>query len=61
MIAFVEERGGVFWVYDQNKRILFNHRGDELMGYTGSSVTIRSGSHIVTYNDQNQIIANRSI
>jgi hypothetical protein len=55
------ERGSVIAVYDERGQMLFtkaNGSGphDGLLGFTGSTVTVRSGSVIITYGENGQII-----
>ena len=50
------ERGSLIYVYDEHGRTLFSKvRGsgprDGLLGFTGSTVTIRFGSVIYTYDE----------
>jgi hypothetical protein len=41
----------VAYVYDQRGDILFLMPCDALLGYTGGTVTVRQGSHALTYNN----------
>ena len=55
------ERGSVILVYDQRGQMLFSKANgsgahDGLLGFTGSTVTVRSGSVITTYGEYGQII-----
>ena len=60
-IASAVERGSQVFVYDERGLMLFtkaNGSGphDGLLGFTGSSVTVRSGSVIITYGEYGQIL-----
>ena len=55
------ERGSVILVYDQRGQMLFSKANgsgthDGLLGFTGSTVTVRSGSTATTYGPVGQII-----
>jgi hypothetical protein len=61
MIGSALERGSLIYVYDEDGRTLFaKNKGsgpeDGLLGFTGSTVTIRFGSVIYTYNDHGQTV-----
>ena len=56
MIGSAIERGSFIFVYDDDGHLLFSKaRGsaptDGLIGFTGSTVTVRYGSIISTYGD----------
>jgi len=51
----------VILVFDQGGQMLFSKANgsgphDGLLGFTGSSVTVRSGSLIITYGEYGQIL-----
>jgi hypothetical protein len=55
------ERGSLIQVFDTNGRTLFsNAKGsgprDGLLGFTGSTVTVRFGSLIYTYSERGQTL-----
>jgi hypothetical protein len=55
------ERGSLICVYDEDGRTLFQKsRGsgpdDGLLGFTGSTVTVRFGSIIYTYDEDGQTV-----
>lgn len=55
------ERGSLIYVFDEHGRTLFakargNGPDDSLMGFTGSSVTVRFGSTIYTYDQTGMTI-----
>ena len=55
------ERGSLIQVFDTNGRMLFTKaRGsgprDGLLGFTGSTVTVRFGSVVYTYDERGQTI-----
>jgi hypothetical protein len=57
MIGSALERGSWIYVFDQGGMTLFSKaKGsapkDGLLGFTGSTVTIRSGSSIYTYDEK---------
>jgi hypothetical protein len=43
--------GKTVYVYDNRGNILFIISADALLGYTGSSLTVRLGSYALTYNN----------
>lgn len=56
MIGSAFERGSLICVYDERGRTLFqkalrNGSLDGLLGFTGSTVTVRFGSVIYTYDE----------
>ena len=60
-IASAVERGSQVFAYNERGLMLFtkaNGSGphDGLLGFTSSSVTVRSGSVIITYGENGQII-----
>lgn len=51
-------------VYDERGKLLFNKQVgsgqfDGLIGYTATTVTIRHGNVINTYNDKNHLVFNK--
>jgi len=61
MIGSALERGSLIYVFDEDGRTLFaKARGsgprDGLLGFTGSTVTVRFGSIIHTYDEDGQTI-----
>ncbi len=55
------ERGSLIYVYDENGRTLFSKacgsgHEDGLLGFTGSTVTVRFGSVIYTYDERGMTI-----
>jgi hypothetical protein len=61
MIASAFERGSLIVVYDEHGRTLFskargNGPNDGLMGFTGSTVTMRYGSIVYTYGEHGQTL-----
>ena len=59
MIITCIQRGGSVYVYGQGNRMLFSVTGT-LVGYTGSSVSVRRGSTVYTYDDHNRMIGSHS-
>ena len=60
-IASAIERGSLVFVYDERGLMLYSKpKGsgptDGLLGFTSSSVTVRSGSTVFTYGPTGQII-----
>lgn len=58
------ERGSVIVVYDESGRMLFSKATgpdshDGLLGFTGSTVTVRTGLSITTYGEYGQILYTR--
>ncbi|MCT7492767.1 hypothetical protein [Aliarcobacter cryaerophilus] len=61
-IASVIQQGEFIHVYDENNRklfylTLFLKRGDKLMGYTNTTVSIQFGDFIETYDDKRNRIS----
>jgi hypothetical protein len=61
MIGSAIERGSFIFVHDEHGRTLFSKaKGsgakDGLLGFTGSTVTVRFGSIIYTYGEDGQTI-----
>ena len=61
MIGSAIERGSLICVYDERGRTLFqkalgNGPDDVLLGFTGSTVTVRFGSIIYTYDERGSTI-----
>jgi hypothetical protein len=61
MIGSALERGSLIVVFDEHGRSLFSKaKGsgprDGLLGFTGSSVTVRFGSIIYTYGEHGQTL-----
>jgi hypothetical protein len=61
MIGSAIERGSQVFVYDERGQMLFSKaRGsgpkDGLLGFTGSTVTVRSGSIIYTYGKDGMVL-----
>ena len=50
-IASAVAIGKVTYVYDHQGNILFLMPSDGLLGYTPTTVTVRQGSHALTYNN----------
>jgi hypothetical protein len=50
-IASVTMIQKIAYAYDQRGNILFLLPCDGILGYTGTSVTIRQGAHALTYNN----------
>ena len=60
------ESGSVILVYDERGQMLFSKpKGsaprDGLLGFTGSTVTVRSGSTTFTYGDYGQLIYTKGV
>lgn len=56
-IAMAVQRGNNALVYDETGKILCSIGSvDALMGWTSSTVTIRNGNTMRTYNEKGQII-----
>ncbi len=51
MIVTAIQKGNSVYIYGEKSRLLFTQHGD-LYGYTGSSVSIKRGSTIYTYNER---------
>ena len=61
MIGSAIERGSIIYVYDEHGRTLFsksrgNGPDDGLLGFTGSTVTMRYGSIVYTYDENGMTI-----
>jgi hypothetical protein len=66
MIGSAIERGSLVFVYDERGLMLYSKpKGsgpqDGLLGFTGSSVTIRSGSTATTYGPTGQMIYSKPV
>ena len=60
------ERGSVILVFDQGGQMLFSKANgsgphDGLLGFTGSTVTIRTGLSITTYGEYGQILYTKPV
>jgi hypothetical protein len=60
-IGSAVERGSVILVYNEHGHVLFSKpKGsgprDGLLGFTGSTVTVRAGSNVLTYGEYGQIL-----
>jgi hypothetical protein len=60
-IASALQRGNVIYAYDEKGRQIFAKPGDALVGYTGSSVSIRKGNTVYTYNERGGQIMAKSV
>lgn len=65
-IGSVIERGTLVCVYNDKNMQIFSKsiepkKGDRLMGYTGSSVSIKIGSSVHTYNEKGINIGSKSV
>ena len=65
MIGSAIERGSLIYVYDEHGRTLFqkalgNGPDDGLLGFTGSTVTVRFGSIIYTYDEHGMTLYAKS-
>jgi hypothetical protein len=61
MIGSALERGSLIYVFDEDGRTLFSKaKGsgprDGLLGFSGSTVTVRFGSIIYTYGEDGQTV-----
>lgn len=56
MIVTATQKGNSVYVYGEKSRLLFAKNGN-LYGYTGSSVSIKRGSTIYTYNERGSLIS----
>jgi hypothetical protein len=66
MIGSVIERGSLIVVYDEHGRTLFskargNGPNDGLLGFAGSTVTIRFGSVIYTYDEHGMTLYAKAV
>lgn len=55
MIASARDDGHFIYVYDENGRTLFVKSG-ELMGFTGSTVTVRREPFYYTYDENGSLL-----
>ena len=60
MIGTAVQKGPRVEVYDENGRYLFSRDG-ELQGFTATTVTIRSGHTLYTYNDRGNLNFSKSV
>lgn len=53
-ITLAVEKGSNVYVYDGNKKLytLAISKNDELVGYTGSTVNVKRGSSVYTYDEK---------
>ena len=58
MISVAVQKGSSVYVYNEKNHLLFTKAGT-LMGYTGSTVSIKpsSGSSVYTYNEKGALIS----
>ena len=59
MIVTAIQKGNLVYVYGNGNMLLFTKSG-ELHGYTGSSVSVKSGNTVYTYNDRGSIVSTHS-
>ena len=56
-IANVIEKGLLLHVFDERGRLLFaKAKGDGLQGYTSTTVSIRQGPFIFTYDEKGRLV-----
>lgn len=55
MIATAKQNGSTVYVYNEKGSLLFSKSGN-LVGFTGSSVTIKSGSTNYTYDEKGSLM-----
>lgn len=55
MITTAKQNGSTVYVYNEKGSLLFSKSGT-LVGFTGSSVTIRSGSTDYTYDEKGSLM-----
>lgn len=64
-ITHALEKGNYVEVYDGNRRLFSKYinknNGDKLIGFTGSSVTIKIGSYAETYDEKQRKISSQYI
>lgn len=62
-ITLAVEKGSNVYVYDGNKKLytLAISKNDELVSYTGSSVNVKRGSFIHTYDEKGRQISSRPV
>lgn len=56
MIVTAVQKGKLVYVYGAGNRVLFSQYG-ELHGYTSSSVSVKKGNLIYTYNERGVVIS----
>ncbi len=57
-IGSAVQRGNTVWVYDIRGHMLFSRQGI-LQGFTGQTVSIKSGKGVTTYNARGSILFSR--
>lgn len=57
-IVMAQQQGKVVYVYGERNHLLWTV-GGELHGYTGGSVTVKSGTTLYTYDEKRHIIGSR--
>ena len=58
-IGTVSQRGSLIYVYDERGHLLFTQSG-ELVGYTGSTISVRRGGSLTyVYDDRGRLLFTR--
>jgi sensor domain CHASE-containing protein len=65
-IGSAVQKGQYVFVYDEKGRTLFSKSGgsgasDGLVGFTGSTVSVRIGSYVFTYDEQGRTLFSKSV
>lgn len=63
-ITLAVVKGSWVEVYDGNRKLCsipLSNKDDELVGYTSSSVSIKQGSTVYTYNERGNQISSHSV
>lgn len=60
MIVTAVQKGNIVYVYGTGNRVLFSQSG-ELHGYTSSSVSVKKGNMIYTYNERGSTISSHHV
>ena len=58
MIATAKQDGNYVYVYNENGSFLFSRTGN-LVGFTGSTVTVQNGSYNYTYDEKGSLLFSR--
>lgn len=61
MIGSAMQKDSYIYVYDERGNTLYTKPGDALVGYTGSTVTIRIGSYLYTYDERGNTQYTKSV
>ncbi len=56
MIITAVQKGSMVYVYGEHNKLLLTKSG-ELHGYTGSSVSVKKGNTVYTYNDRGSLVS----